>query len=198
MTETDPIAPKRRAPILPLLAAALLGGGVAAVAVTLLDGDGPGAHDAPSCSRPRSPPPRSAKAAEQQGLTPREIYQRYAPGVVFVRAEVVQATQSPFDLYGGEQRSESTGSGFVIDEQGEILTNAHVVDGARSVTVQFADKKTVDAKVVGRDPSTDIALLKVDPDGLELDAAPAGLLEGRRTSATRRSPSATRSAWIAR
>jgi S1-C subfamily serine protease len=102
------------------------------------------------------------------GLTPREIYKRDAPGVVYIRAQVVQRTQSPFDLFPTEQRGEATGSGFVIDREGDILTNAHVVDGAVKVTIQFSNDKTVDAKIVGKDVSTDLALLKVDPDGLDL------------------------------
>ena len=80
--------------------------------------------------------------------------------MVFVRAEVVQRTQSPFDLGPSEQRGEATGSGFVIDEDGDILTNAHVVEGAVKVTVQFSDYKAVTARIVGKDPSTDLALLQ--------------------------------------
>src|SRR5205085_8278586 len=60
------------------------------------------------------------------------------------------------------------GSGFVLDKSGNILTNAHVIEGASRVTVQFENNKTVQAKVVGKDTSTDIALLKVDSDGLNL------------------------------
>jgi S1-C subfamily serine protease len=102
------------------------------------------------------------------GLTPRDIYKRDAPGVVFVRSEIVQRSQSPFDLFPTEQRGESSGSGFVIDKNGDILTNAHVIDGAVKVTVQFSDQKTVPARIVGRDTSSDLAVLKVDPDGLNL------------------------------
>jgi S1-C subfamily serine protease len=96
--------------------------------------------------------------------------------VVYGRSEITQQTQNPFDPFGGAQRSEATGSGFVIDAGGDILTNNHVIDGATpdSITVQFADKKTVKAAVVGKDPSTDLALLKVDPDGLALKALPLG------------------------
>src|SRR3954465_5805249 len=101
-------------------------------------------------------------------FTPRDIYKRDAPGVVFVRAQVVQRTQSPFDMAPTEQQGEATGSGFVIDRNGDILTNAHVIDGAVKVTVQFSDNKSVDAKIVGKDVSSDIALLKVDTDGLAL------------------------------
>ena len=58
----------------------------------------------------------------------------------------------------------ATGSGFVVDKDGTILTNAHVVEGAKSVTVRFDENgDTIDAKVQGRDPSTDLAVLKIDP-----------------------------------
>ncbi len=103
------------------------------------------------------------------GLTAGDIYKRDAPGVVFVRAQIVQRTQSPFDFgLPQEQRGEATGSGFVIDRTGTILTNAHVVSGATKVSVQFEDKQSVTAKVLGKDESTDLALLQVDPEGLKL------------------------------
>ena len=97
---------------------------------------------------------------------------------MFIRAQVVQQTQSPFD-YGApqEQQGEATGSGFVIDSDGTILTNAHVVSDASKVSVQFADKKVVDARILGRDESTDLAVLKVDPDGLDLSPLALGSSE---------------------
>ena len=61
-----------------------------------------------------------------------------------------------------QQQSTATGSGFLIDNDGHILTNAHVVDGAKSVTVQLGNGAEQSAQVVGADPSTDVALLKVD------------------------------------
>jgi S1-C subfamily serine protease len=103
------------------------------------------------------------------GLTARDIYKRDAPGVVYIKAEVVQRTQSPFDFgLPQEQQGTATGSGFVLDKDGTILTNAHVINGAHKVTVQFADKQQADAKVLGKDESTDLALLKVDPANLKL------------------------------
>jgi S1-C subfamily serine protease len=103
------------------------------------------------------------------GLTARDIYKRDAPGVVYIKAQVVQRTQSPFDFgLPQEQQGTATGSGFVLDKDGTILTNAHVINGARKVTVQFADKQQADAKVLGKDESTDLALLKVDPANLKL------------------------------
>ena len=99
--------------------------------------------------------------------------------MVFVRSQIVQRTQSPFDFgLPQEQRGEATGSGFVIDKTGTILTNAHVVNGATKVTVQFEDKQSVEAKVLGKDESTDLALLQVDPEGLSLAPLTLGSSKG--------------------
>src|SRR3954462_11111623 len=113
---------------------------------------------------------RDTSGGAEGGLTPRDIYKRAAPGVVFIRAQVVEQTQSPFDFgFPQQQRGEATGSGFVIDRKGTILTNSHVVAGATKVTVQFADRHVVDAHILGRDESTDLAVLKVS------DAKPSEL-----------------------
>ena len=111
-------------------------------------------------------------SVSDQGLTVNEIYKRDAPGVAFIKANVVQQTQS---LFGGPQQQESTatGSGFLIDSDGHILTNAHVVEGAKDVEVQLGDGATQNAEIVGTDPSTDIALLKVD-DTNGVSALPLG------------------------
>ncbi len=95
---------------------------------------------------------------QRGGLTPRAIYRRDAPGVVFISARIVQDGQV----------GEASGSGFVIGRGGSIVTNAHVVGSAKTVRVNFSDRKTATAKVAGADPSTDLALLLVDPGGLDL------------------------------
>jgi len=110
----------------------------------------------------------------QDALSPREIYKRDAPGVVFITANVTQAP-SPF---APAQEGQSTGSGFVIGKGGSIVTNAHVVEGATRVTVSFGDKRTAQARVAGRDPSSDLALLLVDPDGLKLEPLELGSSKG--------------------
>jgi S1-C subfamily serine protease len=121
----------------------------------------------------------NASDSDGAGLTAGDIYKRDAPGVVFVRSQIVQRTQSPFDFgLPQEQQGEATGSGFVIDKDGTILTNAHVVNGATKVTVQFQDKQSVDAKVLGKDESTDLALLQVDPEGLKLNPLTLGSSRG--------------------
>src|SRR4051794_16098768 len=113
---------------------------------------------------------QDTSGGSEGGLTPRDIYKRAAPGVVFIRAQVVEQTQSPFEFgFPQRQRGEATGSGFVIDSKGTILTNSHVVAGATKVTVQFADRHVVDAQILGRDESTDLAVLKVG------DATPSEL-----------------------
>jgi S1-C subfamily serine protease len=104
---------------------------------------------------------RPASDSSSKGLTVHDIYQRDAQGVAFIRSQIVQRTQSVFG-FPEQQQSTATGSGFLIDNDGHILTNAHVVQGAKRVDVQLGDGDTQQAQIVGTDPSSDIALLKVD------------------------------------
>jgi S1-C subfamily serine protease len=151
--------------ILPVaLVSGVLGGGLVAVAVGVLDIG----HDNKTTTVVQQAPLATADASQSsRALTAREIYKRDAPGVVNVKSQIVQRTQSPFGI-PQDQQGEATGSGFVVDAQGYILTNAHVIAGASQVTVSFEDKKTENARVVGKDTSTDLALLKVDASGLNL------------------------------
>ncbi len=77
---------------------------------------------------------------------------------------------SPMDPHGGGRphKSSGEGSGFVISEDGYVVTNNHVVENMDEITVRFLDGNELEAKVIGRDPKTDIALLKVDPKGKTL------------------------------
>ncbi|HEX3562405.1 MAG TPA: trypsin-like peptidase domain-containing protein [Solirubrobacterales bacterium] len=104
---------------------------------------------------------RPASDSSSKGLTVHDIYQRDGNGVAFIRSTIVQKTQSVFG-FPQQQSSEATGSGFLIDNDGHILTNAHVVSGAQKVEVQLGSGGEQQAQVVGSDPSSDIALLKVD------------------------------------
>jgi S1-C subfamily serine protease len=108
-------------------------------------------------------------ASAGSGLTPHDIYERDASGVVFVRAQIIEQVEDPFDLFPQQQSSISTGSGFLVDPRGYILTNYHVIEGAEKlngVSVQFEDNVTRQAVVVGQDPDNDLALLKVDMNGV--------------------------------
>jgi len=108
---------------------------------------------------------RFAQATRQ--LTIHEIYVRAAPGVVQVTATSrVSAEPNPFlDPFGfggpTVQTQRALGSGFVLDKSGDIVTNFHVVQGANSVEVSFSDNEHRPATIVGRDPSTDLAVLRV-------------------------------------
>jgi S1-C subfamily serine protease len=104
---------------------------------------------------------KPASDSQSKGLTVHDIYQRDAQGVAFISSQIVQQTQSAFGL-PQRQQGTATGSGFLIDNDGHILTNAHVVAGAKRVDVQLGDGDTQQAQIVGTDPSTDVALLKVD------------------------------------
>jgi S1-C subfamily serine protease len=152
------------------LFAALIGGAVVAAVLVVFDvGGGDGrtttvVQQAPVAS-PSSEGGDAAQAAEQ-GLTAHDIYERDAPGVVHVRSELrSSAASSPF---GTDQGGEATGTGFVIDADGHILTNYHVVADASSVEVGFDDNRVVEASVLGTDATNDLALLRIDPEGLSL------------------------------
>ncbi len=143
------------------VASAVIGGGVAA---GVLLGTGMVDHE-----RTTTVYRQSALAGSDTSLTARDIYKRDAPGVAYIRARTLQASASPFDPYSTQTESaEETGSGFVLDEDGHILTNAHVVDNATQVTVTLSGRTTRDAKVVGKDESTDLALLEIEPGKTKL------------------------------
>ncbi len=110
-----------------------------------------------------SPAPSSPPTATAAGL-----YRRDAPGVVVITASETQRSQpSPF-LPPTSQRVQSLGSGFVIDRRGDIVTNDHVISGATNVRVGFSGGASYPAHVVGADPSTDVAVIRLDtvPGGL--------------------------------
>jgi S1-C subfamily serine protease len=103
------------------------------------------------------------------GLTPHQIYERTAPGVAYISSTVVRKVESPFNPFGENQRGIDSGSGIVINGNGLILTNWHVVENAVKVTVSFKENgAAVEAKVIGKNPSDDLALLKVPTGGLTL------------------------------
>ncbi len=148
---------------------ALIGGAVVAVIIAAFGGLSSNQSTVTTVQAAAVPAPTNA-AHVTTGLTPHEIYVRNAPGVAFVTSTVVQKSESSLNLFGGESQRQgiATGSGIVIDSNGTILTNYHVVENAIKVTVSFEKGKTVEAKVVGKDPSNDLAVLRIPTDGLTL------------------------------
>ena len=106
-------------------------------------------------------PPVSVPAAVSGIETTLEsIYNRVNPSVVLIDVVLPGSPLNP----GGE----ALGSGFVWDSKGDIITNNHVIDGVSSITVTFYDGATVDASLVGADADSDLAVIKVNPNGLQL------------------------------
>jgi S1-C subfamily serine protease len=156
--------------VAPLLIAAVVGGGAAlagAEILGLLD-------DSPTVVNTVAAPQSSAPVAfaENQRLSVNQIYGQSAPGVVQITTTSVRTVDpdpflSPFG-FPEEQRQQALGSGFVMDKAGHLVTNFHVVEGAEEIEVSFTNRDTVNARVVGSDPSTDLAVLKVDVDARAL------------------------------
>jgi S1-C subfamily serine protease len=116
-------------------------------------------------------------SGQEGGFDPKAIYESEAPGVVTVLSLFEAGGLDSLEQGGG-----GVGSGFVLNGEGEIATNAHVVttgegeasSRAKEVYVEFADGNQVEAEIVGTDPNADIALLKIDPKGLKLQPLPLG------------------------
>ncbi len=116
------------------------------------------------------------------------LVEKVKPAVVNISAtSVVKIPGAPFrhffgsdgggffgDIPDQELKQQSLGSGFIIDKEGYIITNNHVVDGADDIKVILADGRKFDAKVVGRDPKADLALIKISSFLKDLPALPLG------------------------
>ncbi|MDH5235896.1 MAG: trypsin-like peptidase domain-containing protein, partial [Gemmatimonadota bacterium] len=125
------------------------------------------------------PSPAAINASRRTAIT--EAVARVAPSVVTVQTERVQrATASPFDLFFGQRPADQVaagiGSGFVVRQDGVIVTNAHVIADASKVSVALRDGTTYPAKVVGEDELNDLAVLQIDASGLP--TAPIGSSRG--------------------
>ncbi|HEY0544366.1 MAG TPA: trypsin-like peptidase domain-containing protein [Pyrinomonadaceae bacterium] len=98
-----------------------------------------------------------------------EVYRAISPGVAFITSTSYQR-----DFFGQIQEGEGSGSGSVIDDQGHILTNYHVIEGAQKLSVRFSGDKTYPAKYVGGDPDTDLAVIQVEVPRDQLTIVPLG------------------------
>jgi S1-C subfamily serine protease len=111
--------------------------------------------------------PRPAPAPSGASLDVAELYETVSAGVVFVQA--------------GAGQGQASGSGFVIDDEGHIITNQHVVDGSNQFRVRFGeDGEPVEAELLGDDPAVDLALLKIDPEDVEVQPLELGASEDLR------------------
>jgi S1-C subfamily serine protease len=163
----------KRSFLIPLLSA-LIGGGLV-VAVVAAAGDLGSSSKTVTIVQQASTPVAPSNASQQGGgLTPHQIYERDAPGVALVTSTIVKQTESPFSLGGESEQGTATGSGFVINSNGTILTNYHVVENAVKVEVSFEHGKTVEAKVIGKDPSNDLAVLRIPTEGLTMHVLTLG------------------------
>ena len=153
-----------RTTIASLAAALAVGAGGGAGAYALLDGSSSSSTAAAPSVVASSTQPAAARATT---LTVNQIYRQDAPGVVDITASSSGGGSStfPFDRGG----SSAEGSGFVYDTAGHVITNEHVVSDASTIKVKLATGKTYTATLVGTDPSTDLAVLKID--------APASVLK---------------------
>ena len=151
------------------LAAASLLGGLVALGGVALTGDLGGGTT--TVVRTSPAPTAAAQVALDKGLSVREIYSRAAPGVVQITStdNSVQDTPRLSPPNAPEAPSQQAlGSGFVIDKAGHIVTNYHVIEGADTIEVSFSNQDTLRATLVGSDPSTDLAVLRVETSSRSL------------------------------
>ncbi len=164
--------------VLAALAAVLIA--VVVVGLIVSGGDDDDSGEGSESSDTRTATEQVVVQSDGNGINSAQIYKDVAPGVVTI-----------YSIFGGEDATSilggggaGQGSGFVISKEGEILTNAHVVtqggmqngggqpSAADQVYVQFADRNRVPAEIEGFDPDADVALIKVNPDGLDLKPVP--------------------------
>lgn len=98
-------------------------------------------------------------ATDNTALSAADIYKKVAPAVVMVSTKTIQSVNGWF-----QQETEGMGSGFIINNEGYILTNYHVIDGAKEVTVTLSDDREVTASVVNYDSDQDVAMIKINED----------------------------------
>ena len=146
--------------LLPLLAAAL----AAATAAVLV----------PAVSRtdpptPRAVTPRGPLAADEQANI--DVFRRVSPSVVHI---TTLAAQRDFFSLNVQQVPRGTGTGFVWDQAGHIVTNFHVIQGGNAAKVTLADQSTFDARLVGAFPDRDLAVLRIEAPAAKLPPIPVG------------------------
>ena len=154
-----------------LFLAALVGGGAAvAIGAVLESDDGGGTTTVFSTVASAADSSTGIPADSDDAMSVQEIYRHAGPGVLQVTSTSVDSS----DPFFGPQARVSLGSGFVIDKDGYIVTNYHVIESARQIEVNFSGDDRVQATIVGVDPSTDLALLKINAQARALTPLPLG------------------------
>jgi putative serine protease PepD len=157
--------PRRRAIALLVVLTAILGGGAGA-GLVLATGAGDGTTTTTVTQAASATRETSSTAGALNAST---LYANTAAGVVDITSRGIASSSGGGSPFGGpSQSSTATGTGFVVDGKGHIVTAAHVVQGASSISVKFQDGTTRTAKLLGTDEATDVAVLSVDPSGLTL------------------------------
>jgi S1-C subfamily serine protease len=153
-----------------LFLAALVGGGAAVAIGAALESDGGGTTTVFSTVAGPVDSSTRIPADSPEAMSVQEIYQHAGPGVLQVTSTSVDSSEPFF----GPQPRVSLGSGFVIDKDGYVVTNYHVIESARQIEVNFSGDDRVQATIVGVDPSTDLALLKINAQARALTPLPLG------------------------
>ena len=155
-----------------IAAAALVGGGVGALATSGLAGETTATTTVVQTGE--APADATPAAADGEDLSVSEVYRAVADGVVEIAVAGGPAGgPSPFGQEDAPQ-TRAQGSGFVYDDEGRIVTNHHVVEGADSIEVTLADGSSYDARLLGSDPSTDLAVIQIDAPADELEPLELG------------------------
>ncbi|HET9322336.1 MAG TPA: trypsin-like peptidase domain-containing protein [Gaiellaceae bacterium] len=145
-----------------VVAAAVLGGlAGASVGVAFGGGSSPDATTLTVASAPTPSTPVLSSSTSGGTLTSEAIYRDAAPGVVVITDTQTETVPPTFFTPSQKQEVGALGSGFVIDRRGDVLSNEHVVQGAKNIRVGFSSGATYAAKIVGSDPSSDIAVIRV-------------------------------------
>ena len=154
--------------VLPVIAGAVAG----AVVALLLASGGTTRTITEQVVSPSANTVPTSNSKTTTGLTVNQIYKMDSPGVVDIIATSVQPGSSNGFFSTPSQTTQDEGAGVVYNKQGDILTDEHVVAGATKVVVNFQDGLSVPAKILGTDPSTDVAVLKVNVSPSELHPIP--------------------------
>jgi putative serine protease PepD len=159
----------RKTPLLVTAAALVAGAGVGAGTYAVAGGGGK-----TTTTVVQQAPVAGSPAAATKSTSVGDVYKQDGPGVVEITVTQSSSSSgsSPFPFGGGgnngSQKPQAQGSGFVYDRDGHVITNDHVVSGASSIGVTFADGSKFKATVVGTDPSSDLAVLRVDAPSSKL------------------------------